>query len=329
MASCRFRAKGEARVLPDRHLDDCSNDDCKSCLPCPESHCCVCDRKHLKPDQQTCPDCVYDVREYLYAIVRLYGELRYQAMHGSNMTGHLLAGAPIPGGDAMVMLAGGGSEQIQRQLVARGHVTGAHLEDDEQPGDPESIEHVLASHEDDWRLLRTDPAAGLPSIESACAYLHEHLHWAAQQHPDFADFAKHMRRTVRRLQSVLDDRDPTVRGVQCLSEECDGDLKQHFNDPDLSNPKDQGGRRDYWQCTRCDRLYHDREYRLAVKQAHDDVDPWRTAGQLSEMYGISKASIWQWRRRGYLTKFKDAGNGRRMMYDKDEVRLCAMRGEAK
>lgn len=215
------------------------------CEPCSATHCQVCRSRHLDGDAQTCPQCVGVIRADLRAIAALTVYLPQQAAYGGSH-GHLEAAKPIPGGDATVLMAWGG--------------TGTTSSPDESPADPIPPLLLLSQWEDDFRAQHRHPGGPRATMPSVTGYLHKHLTWAAQHHPAIADFATDLARCRARLENVLrhGDRDDTA-AAPCF--DCAGRLVRK------TTPT---GRADHYTCRRCRRDYTVAEYWLALRVALED-----------------------------------------------------------
>lgn len=313
---CHYDAERAIRVLTGRHeASSTACESCAGCQPCTRWHCTVCAREHV--EQQTCARCVGRVRADLVSIRELYALLPVQAL--------ARPAAEIPGGLAQVLL-GPYSEGRAALRLALHDNDWSELDDDGIGPEPPLL--VLASWEDDWRREFDHGAAQhRATVANASGYLQRHLDHAAQRHLAFDEFARDVRRARARLEHARDDADPTVHGVACF--DCGSDLCQTFDEPapcGHDEPPcgcDQGGRRDTWQCTRCGRTYTEHDYRRAVRQAHIEQQPLRSAGEVEAITGVTAATLRQWVQRGKIGQHRD---GNRVRYDVTEVRRHAMRG---
>lgn len=311
--TCRYVGPSSPRLLNGRHGENCPEGGCPGCQPCPDRHCAVCYREHA--DEQTCPSCISRTRGDLNAIVELFALLPEQAAEQPRDSPAGATRLNVMGGDAMVMLAphSAGSQSADKDL--------------ESAGDPTPPLLVLATWEDDWRGSFGHDAGPLATIDGTVDYLERNLARAAREHMAFDEFASEVRSVKYRLEAVTGDADPTIVGVSCF--DCGGDLRQEFTDPDPCDHGhapcgcDQGGRRDDWKCARCSRAYTDHDYRRAVRQAHAEQDPLRTAPQIAAMHGIDASTLRTWANRGHIKRHK---RGTKTHYDVREVRKRAMLG---
>ncbi len=245
----------------------------------PAIPCSVC-RRPLREDDppKTCHRCVGRARADLHGIVNAYAMLPDILANplGSNaprpQEGGRATERPMPGGNALTMLAGGSSARaaLRRWLEAESRAsirrTGplAGEMDKEPPwgaddaqGDPVSIAYELGRHEDEWRRVRGEPASlSNYYVASAVAYLLEHLSWAARAYPEFAEFVEDLRglRAVLERVTELDDR-PVRADAPCF--DCGGTLERHY--------RDRTGLDDDYVCRGCRREYTPAAYYLAVR----------------------------------------------------------------
>jgi hypothetical protein len=357
-------ASQEGRAQPGRHLPPCPGTDCAGCLPCPHDHCWDCGWRHTDDQHPvTCPRCTGKVRQCLADIAALVAALHADLIYHANDAmpgGNLLV--LLGWGSEGAFWAGeqrlqptyrcglcdtGGLLEPARHLLEVHMSTDWHIEtqtfaldggqaaantaNDNLPSDPPSILFALQRVEDDWRSKLGHVAAQQPyTIAASVRYMEAHLTWAEQRWDGFPDFAREMRQHRARLRNEEGDADPTITGVKCLNLDCEGDLQALFAvadpcDHDGCPGCDQGGRRDYWTCDTCGREYPDAEYRRAVAQAHEDLSPYRTAGEIQQTLGVRPGTLRQWVHRGYITAQPSDRRGR-AKYDLHEVRRWAMRG---
>lgn len=233
------------------HRDDCPTHNghpCPGrdgCAPCTAHHCVLCTRRHLDNTHPlTCPDCIAQVREDLHEIRWLCRHLRWQATRGGH-DGRLTAAAPIPGGNAMVLIARAGADGDQLRTF-RGF-TLDHHNDDHHARDVIHPLLPLVALEQTWRTYfghthRTDmrPAgqnharASVTAVAPVTAITHyfaDHLHTMAQavDGPDWQGFARDIATLRRQLEAVLHDEQEPEQGVPCF--ECGDRLVRRFGKP--------------------------------------------------------------------------------------------------
>ncbi|WP_166345070.1 hypothetical protein [Phytoactinopolyspora limicola] len=293
---------GNDRAITDQHTPDCDNPHtCTGCLPCPQRHCTVDQRRHLHPKHdgpRTCTTCLNSTRTQLGSLralaITAQHEItasRYRSPQAPR-TGGRSPDTPTPGGDALAMLtAGHNGTVVYSRTGNRDHAA------DHQPDDPDPVLAVLASWEDDWRKTRGEPAAGPPSFHTVLAYLTRHLDWAAQHHDAFPDFSADVARIRRRLLSVVGDSPAPERAASASCTECGSRLVAEIRDPkpchhsrrpqrrrdrdgvwepldefehrvtawEVEHARcDQGGREDLWVCDDCGTTYTPAQYFIAL-----------------------------------------------------------------
>lgn len=310
--ACHYDRQLGERVTRE-HRDDCTNPaDHQGCAPCTAPHCVLCSRRHLDNDHPlTCDECIGAVRTDLDEIRWLARHLRWQAARAGR-DGRLLAAAPIPGGDAMVVLARSGVEEVR---TFRGW-TADHHDQDHRAKDPTPLLLPLVAWEEVWRThlghqLRTAQRAPVTAITQ---YLASHLTRIAQDldAPDWQGFADAMAILRRQLEGVLHDEQEPERGVSCF--ECGDQLVRRFGNPkpcrhvgdarragvtvahwvyllstypelkdDHTQCRDQGGIANpeagqSWECQGCRKHYDHGEYAHAVRrdllEGGPDGDGW-------------------------------------------------------
>lgn len=219
--------------------------------------CVVCQRRSLTDfEPLTCEKCLTDTQQNLADVVTGYALLEGEIGHPKPTVydrdgGRTDDGAALPGGNALVMLAGGSE---------------GRSDDDEttKDTDPVSVPHFLATWEDDWRETRHEPAAVVRNgagafvgrtVVQAAGYLERHMRWAANTHPAFDDFARELRQVLGRVQDAAHLRNHDERAAaDCF--ECGGTLRRVWTDR---------GRSDDYQCAQCRRTYDSERYYLAVR----------------------------------------------------------------
>src|SRR5437868_2917120 len=84
--TCKFVGSTEPRVIAGRHQDPCACDDRQiGCLPCPELHCCICQRVHAKATCTRCVDAARsDVRRITVANSYAYIDMQIGYMSEQN-----------------------------------------------------------------------------------------------------------------------------------------------------------------------------------------------------------------------------------------------------
>ncbi|AIY17768.1 hypothetical protein GUY44_07070 [Pimelobacter simplex] len=238
----RYRvAHGPRGATP--HLPDCASDHTcpghRGCAPCEERHCALCGREHATTAQpQTCPECQGKVDNDLADTQAGYAALSAEALEAGH-DGKLVAAAPIPGGDAQVLI--GPTVRLDAVLVSRTY------RDDHRRADAVPPLAVLAHWEDVYRTFLDQAGTSRPpktarwgqkiagyrrpTISSAIAYLRDHLPDIAQRTdgPDFLAFTREIRSLRAQIERALHDEREPERGVECF--ECGDELVRRFRDP--------------------------------------------------------------------------------------------------
>lgn len=269
---------------------------------------CAVDPRHNLDEHErgTCTACTGRTRADLHGInnaSRYLHDILYAGL-GSNAPADRARsndGHPLPGGDALVLLGGGGNALNALRRIRVAEKAGRdHNEPpfgiDDLPTDPLSLGWELGRHEDDWRKVRREPHAEHPYIATqAIGYLLARLGWAAARHPDFPEFAESILTLRQRVERATGTDERTVRAeAPCI--DCDGHLERTFRPivgkrPDTGHGRDTWGLEDDWTCTRCHRRYDSAAYGRAVHQmlaerAARVVD----SAQLAEALGLNSTA---------------------------------------
>jgi len=238
--SCKWNGRGEPRVLPGRHLDECA-EGCSGCLPCPERHCGTCSRAHAAV---TCAECVATVRDDLAQIRLMCGALPAEVEHrGVN-------------GEAMMLLGPAANAEAwsNRALSATlGRVDDAYLEDCRDEAHPL---WVLGTWSEVWRDHLNQPTDMTITIDRAGDYIDRHLHEMAEvDEPDFAQFVGEVRGCRGHLQTILSDQNQgDAANIGCF--ECGAKIERRLT---------ERGFEDVWTCRGCRRKYTYAEYNFALR----------------------------------------------------------------
>lgn len=288
--------------------------------PCTRRHCCVgrCWNHTDDANPQTCPSCVGMVRDDLAEIIRLTELLPTQAVDGGS-DGHLLAGAPIPGGEAMVFLGPGSDgrarvwarergDQREAQGLRRGFDGDYTHAQDEAESDPMPPLLVLATWEDDFRQTLGHPSGPRATMWRCADYLGTHLTMMAQRHEAFEEFAADLARLRGRLEDVLGEGERDEKGAPCMK--C-GTLQMRRCHP-------RQGFLDEWHCPRCRVTSTAAEYWKSVEQDYQDNATALHAEAIERRTGVAIGTIRVWVNRG---KVKTCGKDERgrVLYDVADV----------
>lgn len=259
--------------------------------------CALCGEDLELTELVTCTACLAGVRADLAGIRRCY--LLLPAMLGQPAAVSLgtVMGigndeAPIPGGDALVMLGPGTAMATD----------GRPFEGD--PDDPPVVAFELATWCEDWAGIRREHRWPI-TVPGCVAWLGgARLSWAGSYHPAFGDFATEMARILGRLEAATGMLDTPEHGASCPY--CGTTLQRAYSDtgrrcshrrPDwrlgtVALPSghlgpqrletvpdrdvrmaawaaeharcDLGGRVDDWSCPRCRRAFDRDQYTLAL-----------------------------------------------------------------
>lgn len=240
--ACHYdRTLGE-RVTRE-HRDNCEDPSTHSgCAPCTAPHCLVCGRNHTNNDHPwTCPECIGKIRADLADLCTAYAALALEATDGGG-DGHLVAAAPIPGGNAQVLI--GPTVRLDVLRTAR------TMSRDHHPTDPLPALAVLAQWEDIYRawlghtpqragvtIARPGGGAGIriparASVSRAIGYLDGQLDYLANHldgtEPDWLAFVHQLRRLRSDTERALHDERDSEEGVECF--ECGDRLVRRFRD---------------------------------------------------------------------------------------------------
>lgn len=298
---CQFRGTREELV---EHATETGH---KLCTLCPRS---------LRPvEAAVCDKCVERTRDDLAAICAAHTRLREVAQHAGYLS------QPIPGGNAMVQLAGG-------------TVTGGGEADDPVFRDPVIVHAALHLWETEWRQLRDEPTYLTANINSTTVYLRTRLAWAVEHFDQFRFFVA----DVRDLRSAADhtvgtDDDPVKAPAECF--ECGGRLIR------VSQPPTRDGRRrlesakvrvnaaakrakpasvkerramvikavtgsaregltDSYRCRQCSTEYSWAQYALALRNRAKETTGWVPVKVAAETARVTEKQVRRWIERGLI-----------------------------
>lgn len=235
-APCHHDRTLGTRIITGHHRDDCPTNqnhpehcpgqDHRGCAPCTAPHCVLCRTRHTSNDHPiTCPTCIGRVRTDLHEILWYCRHLRWQATRAGH-DGRLVAAAPIPGGDALVLYARAGA--FLEDLIWNPDLDEYHHPDDVVP-----VLLPLLSWDQAWRRYFGHDLAAKPSVSGIVHYLADgdRLNRMAQctDGPDWTAFAWDMGALLRQLEGVLHDESEPEQGVSCF--ECGQRLVRKFGKP--------------------------------------------------------------------------------------------------
>lgn len=238
-APCHYDPDLATRTATGRHTDTCPTQQADdhgrtgpcpsrhgSCAPCPHPHCASCGYRHLDPQDRahplTCPTCIGQTRDDLAETRWLCRHLRWHAARGGH-DGRLLAAAPIPGGDAQVLIgptSGDGNDLIWSATIDEDH----HAKDVVPPLLP------LAIWDTKVRRHLGHQVPPRPTVASITGYLEDQLTVLAQDRGfDWLGLVTDVAALRRQLERVLHDESEPERGVGCF--ECGDRLVRRFGKP--------------------------------------------------------------------------------------------------
>lgn len=338
MATCRSAGPSSPRLLNGRHTEECEAADCRGCQPCTHGHCAICSTEHTDSAHPVaCPHCVGELRGDLYAVADLTSHL---PAHAVEANGGRMAAAPIPGGEAAVMLGPAGG--VAPRSWYEQHPP---PEDYAQDGTPPAA-WVLGCWRADWQMLKGEPLTGAAEVGELVTYLADHLSRMAQyEEAAVAKLAHDVKAARFHLEEVLHDGERNEQGAPCVHcgqalvrvpakpEPCactrswmshaphrSGVACRRCHQEERHSEHQQGGLGDEWQCLRCRRRYTEREYRYAVGVTYLAHSPVLTAAQLAEQTGVAVGTIRVWGTRGLIQRKGHDEEGR-ILYDVESCQL--------
>lgn len=257
--------------------------------------CPICETSLPKADgDYGCESCLTETRALLSGILTMYDEL---PVHLDRTNG------PLPGGDPLVMLAGG-SEGV----AETGETTRA--------SDPPSVAFELGWWALGWQDRRQDLPegqaellmAGSPTriVRKAARYLEVHARWAARKHPGFPEFHADLSRLHHRLERVTAHDVPVERAnANCF--DCHGPLvrgSMHVKVTDDHTGRSWEGPvpTDDVNCRDCGQSYDPARYRLALRLAwRSQEDGWVVLTTAARLSGRSVETVETWGKRAQVS----------------------------
>ena len=206
-----------------RHRDDCRTNHCDGCKPCTAPHCTICGRNHAtNSTPMTCPECEGKISQDLDDLLAAFTSLAREAIAGGGL-GRLVAAAPIPGGEAQVLIG----PYVKLPLLR----TSKTWLDDHRPGDPMPPMAVLAQWEDIYRAWlghELEASMWKATVGRSVKYLRSQLPYIAQRSdgPDFLEFTRQLRRLRSSCERALHDEREPEEGVECF--ECGDKLVRRY-----------------------------------------------------------------------------------------------------
>lgn len=207
---CRYAGRIQPRTLDARHLEECTSDECRGCLPCPMDHCRVCGIAHA---EQTCAACVGSVRDDLAEIVRLYASLPEEVeVKGVDHEALSLLGPvadPEARGHLRASVAAGRLPADAEGFVPRDKA-GNELPD---PSPLWTLGTWAMMYRDAFE--HTEPS-DVATVAGEARYLDAHLTEAGNEPwVPFEQFAQDVRACVAHMERVLHDGEQIERGAPC------------------------------------------------------------------------------------------------------------------
>lgn len=200
--------------------------------------CIVCHHTGLGDgERQAHADCVTRVRWDLIAVEQMYALLpvamaaRAGAAAPLEPSGVRSDDEPIPGGDALVLLAVGSNGGAQARAILADQA--AEHADDEYASDPPSVLQTLASWEDDWRSpdVLDLPVRDHATVSGCAVFLHRGLSYMAQNHAAFDEFARDIHQLRKTLEQATKSGYPRDRAAIACPK-CGGRLRKRYVKPD-------------------------------------------------------------------------------------------------
>lgn len=288
MSNCRFVSTTEPRVISGRHSTPCVCDDREiGCLPCPELHCCVCQKAHAKA---ACTECLDATRSDLKAIGDLCASLPEEAVEKGVQS------------EAMMLLGPSSDPEAWRNRATSamvGRLDASYLEDCRDEQHPL---WVMGSWEQIWRDFLDHQTEQPISWATAYGYLNTQIGYMAEQvEPPFDEFARELRGCRAHLENVLHDGIREERGAPCV--QCEQRMVKVGDD---------------WHCRTCHRAVTEDQYRFAVGAAYRAHSDRLTAADMAQQIGVKASVIRVWAVRGWVAKRGKNHEGL-TLYDVDDA----------
>lgn len=279
-ARCDWRPDAEADGRPRDQLVEHALDSGHPVCPC-----CHRSARHDDP-VHGCEACLTAARRLLQGIATLYALLPAELARLRSGLGTYGGGgstAPLPGGDALVLLGAGsagldedGTTSAERDLPSVSFELGWWaLEWQDTRGEYEEIGHRPTT-----------------IVRRACGYLERRARWAAEEHPGFPEFLGDLRRLYGALERATGN---ALRNAKANADcfDCGGRL--------LRVDDEDGGLSDVVSCERCRRTYTSEQYALALRAAYDSgLEGWVTFGDAAAATKRSVETFETWAKRGQL-----------------------------
>lgn len=248
----------------------------------------------------------------LSAIEDAYTRLRARAI---DQSAHRL----MPGGPAMVALAGAGLPDEWAEIVAAEELHHYSTCPKSSHKDCRFAEHVededgwepplqtLLFWSEQWRAEHGYPLSGRPTIVSEARFIRWALNWAWDNETHWDDFARDLAACRTRLENVLHEGARAERGVPCLYETCKGARLVRKLVPYRDGDGYKMWRHSDWHCPRCKRSWNESRYLAMVTAAHErtkfeeiDGEIWGTTEYVARVADVPHGTVRSWLSRGEL-----------------------------
>lgn len=247
---CRWVASDKPRVLSGRHQDECRDDECRGCLPCPMTHCRCCSLVHV---EGTCGECLAEVRDNLQEIGTSVEEVP-EELEVKGVRPELLSlVGPVADPEARGHL---------RASVAAGRLAKdaeGHVPRDKHGNELPDLTPLWVTGS--WAMVYREAfghpePADLATLDSELNYFDRHLtEMAVEEWVPFEDFARDVRACLGNLKAVLHDQDRGERAnADCFR--CGNSLERKLT---------ASGFEDQYTCRKCGQRYTVAEYNFALR----------------------------------------------------------------
>lgn len=245
----------------------------------------------------------------------------------------------MPGGLAMVALAGASSQETYANLIDGAERRAIHLaevhdidvaklmpvvEDD----DWEPPLQTLTFWSEGWRREREMDYDGLrPTVASEAAFLRLSLEWAWANEVKWDDFVKDVSKLRGRLEAVLTEGfRPSMRGVPCMYDECRGSrlIRTTVATTDKKTGEKVWVLTD-WHCPRCERSWDEESYqrhvyaaihreKSVVTEFDGETEVWCTVDIAAKRVSRPESTVRVWLHREQVNELCGIGDHRRWRY---------------
>jgi hypothetical protein len=278
--TCLWVASDQPRAVRGRHLDECADDECRGCQPCPGPHCRVCGKEHA---EHACPACLADTRDTLAEIRRLCAGLPTEVIHRGVESEAMNLLAPVADPEQTGHV---------RASVTVGRLPADWLEAADNELHPLL---VLGTWAEAYVEAFDHDEPGRITVDGAASYLDRNLAYAGAE-PDvpFEDFARDLRSCRVHIERVLHDGEQRETGAPCMTCRVPLELVR-------------GEREDRWRCPRCKQESTDAQYRFAVMALYRENAEWLSAGEMAIRTGVKAGTVHVWASRKEIAKRTDSG----------------------